>query len=133
MYVLFTDTDTDLTPVEAKHFGYHLISMPYSIGDKTVFPYEDFEVFDYKAFYNSLRHGVMPQTSGLSPQKYIDYFEPFFKEGKDVLYVHFSEVMSGTFAALKIAEDELKEKYPERTLHKIDTKGITIGSLNIVK
>ena len=133
MYALFTDTDTDLTPEEAKKFGYHLISMPYSIGDKTIYPYEDFETFDYKEFYDQLRSGVMPQTSGLSPQKYEDYFEPFFKEGKDVLYVHFSAAMSGTFAALDIAEAELKEKYPERTLYRLDTKGITIGSLNIVK
>ncbi len=133
MFVIFTDTDTDLTPEEAKYYGYHLISMPYLIGDKMVFPYEDFETFDYKAFYNELRGGVLPQTSGVSPQKYVDYFEPFFKEGKDVLYVHFSAAMSGTFSALKIAEDELKEKYPDRTIYKIDTKAITIGALNIVK
>ena len=133
MYVLFTDTDTDLTPEEARSYGYHLISMPYSIGDKMVYPYEDFETFDYKSFYNELRGGVLPQTSALSPQRYVDYFEPFLKEGKDILYVHFSAAMSGTFTALKIAEDELKEKYPDRTIYKIDTKGITIGSLNIVK
>ena len=35
MLVLFTDTDTDLTPKEAKEFGYHMISMPYSIDGVT--------------------------------------------------------------------------------------------------
>ena len=133
MYVIFTDTDTDLTPKEAKEFGYHLISMPYSIGDDIVYPYEDFEEFDYHAFYDSLRKGVMPQTSGLSPERYKNYFEPFLKEGKDILYVHFSEAMSGTFAAMKVALNELKEQYPDRTVYLLDTKGITIGSLNIVK
>ena len=47
--------------------------------------------------------------------------------------MHFSAAMSGTFNAMAIAEKELKEKYPERTLYKVDTKGITLGSLNIVK
>ena len=133
MYAIFTDTDTDLTPVEAKEYGYHLISMPYTIGETEIFPYEDFEVFDSHAFYDSLRNGAMPQTSGLSPEKYMSYFEPFFKEGQDVLYVHFSRAMSGTFNALNLAIEELKAKYPERTVYLLDTKGITLGSLNIVK
>jgi len=29
MLVLFTDTDTDLTPEEAIYYGYKMISMPY--------------------------------------------------------------------------------------------------------
>ena len=132
MFVIFTDTDTDITPKKAQEFGYNLISMPYYIGEKEVYPYVDFDEFDSKAFYDSLRKGVMPKTSGLSAETYKNYFEPFFKEGKDVLYVHFSRAMSGTFNALNVAQSELKEKYPERTLYLIDTKGITIGSYNIV-
>ena len=60
MLVLFTDTDTDITPAEAKEFGYHLISMPYSIDGETTYPYEDFEVFDAHAFYDKLRAGALP-------------------------------------------------------------------------
>ena len=55
MLVLFTDTDTDLTPKEAKQFGYHMISMPYSIDGVTTYPYEDFDEFDAHAFYDKLR------------------------------------------------------------------------------
>ena len=40
--------------------------------------------------------------------------------------------MSGTFDAMKLALDTLKEKYPERKFYTIDTKGITILSYNIV-
>ncbi len=134
MYVIFADTDSDMTPEIAKEYGYHLISMPYSLDDEQVFPYEDFEVFDSAAFYKELREGKKtPKTFGLSPEKYIEYFEPFFKEGKDILYVHFSRAMSGTFDAMNIAMKELKEKYPERELHLIDTKAITICSLNIAR
>ncbi|MBR2968802.1 MAG: DegV family protein [Clostridia bacterium] len=133
MYQLFTDTDTDLTPEKAAEYGYEMISMPYAENGKDeVFPYVDFKTFEYHTFYDTLRNGVIPQTFALSPQKYIDYFEPYFKDGKDVLYVHFSAVMSGTFDALRLAEIELKKKYPERTLYKVDTKAITIGSYNIV-
>lgn len=132
MLVLFTDTDCDITPKKASEYGYHLISMPYTIDDKETYPYQDFDEFDSKAFYNQLRKGVLPKTSAISPQAYVDYFEPFLKEGNDILYVHFSRAMSGTFNALDIALDELKEKYPDRNVYLIDTKGITIISYAIV-
>lgn len=133
MLVLFTDTDTDMTPQEAKKYGYQLISMPYVIDEKEIFPYEDFEEFKYHEFYELLRSGVMPKTCAVSPAKYVNYFEPFFARGDDILYVHFSAAMSGTFNAMNLALEELKEKYPERKFYTIDTKGITICSLNIAK
>ena len=131
MYTLFTDTDTDITPEIAAKYGYKLISMPYTIEGKETYPYVDFDKFDYHAFYDRLRKGTIPTTSALSPVNYIDYFEPEFKKGLDILYVHFSAAMSGTFNALRLALEELKEKYPDRTVHLLDTKGITLGSYNI--
>ena len=134
MYQLFTDTDTDITPEIAAEYGYRLISMPYSEREGVdVYPYEDFETFDYKSFYGKLRSGVLPKTFALSPQKYIDCFEPALKEGKDLLYVHFSAAMSGTFDSMKLAWTELSKRYPERKLYTVDTKGITICSYNIVR
>ncbi len=134
MFRIFTDTDTDFTPELAKKYGYTLISMPYSAKEgEEVYPYVDFEAFDGKAFYDSLRKGSLPKTFALSPVKYIQYFEDAFINGQDVLYVHFSRAMSGTFNAMDIAIKELKEKYPERKVYTVDTKGITIGSYSIVK
>lgn len=132
MFVLFTDTNSDITPKVAKECGYQLISMPYVINEKEMRPYVDFEEFDYKEFYNVLRSGVVPKTSAISPGDYMKYFEPFLKEGKDILYVHFSSAMSGTFNAMRIAIEELEELYPERKIYTIDTKSISIGSLNIL-
>ena len=132
MLVLFTDTDTDITPEVAAEFGYHLISMPYSIDGVTTYPYEDFEHFDAHEFYDRLRGGVLPKTSAISAESYKKYFEPHFKNGDDILYVHFSRAMTATFDAMDIAVKELKEKYPERKFYTVDTKGITLGSLNIV-
>lgn len=133
MFQLFTDTDTDVTPALAKEYGYELISMPYTVKGEEIYPYVSFEKFDSKAFYEMLRKGILPTTSGLSPAKYKEYFEPSLKKGNDVLYVHFSSAMSGTFNAMKIAVAELKREYPDRTVYTIDTKGITICAYNIVR
>ena len=131
MYTLFTDTDCDITPEIAARYGYKLISMPYTIEGEQIFPYVSFKDFDYKAFYDRLRKGVIPTTSALSPVEYINYFEPDFKAGRDILYVHFSAAMTATFNSMRLALEELAEKYPDRKLYQIDTKGITLGSYSI--
>ena len=133
MLTLFTDTDTDITPEVAKEYGYHLISMPYSIDAKTIWPYEDYDVFDSHAFYQSLREGVLPTTGGISAERYTNYFRPEFEKGNDILYVHFSAAMTVTFRAMDEAVAELLKEFPERRFYAIDTKGITIVSYNLVR
>ena len=132
MLVLYTDTDTDITPKLAAEYGYkHLISMPYSVDGKTVYPYEDSDEFDFHAFYDTLRAGALPTTSAISELKYEEYFEPEFAAGNDILYVHFSRAMTATFDAMDKAVERLKAKYPERKFYEIDTMGITICSFNL--
>ena len=133
MLTLFTDTDTDINPAVAAEYGYKLISMPYSIDAKTVYPYVDFDVFDDHAFYDLLRSGVLPTTSAISRERYIEYFEPEFAAGNDILYVHFSRAMTNTFDAMDQAVADLKARYPERNFWDIDTKGITTMSYTIVR
>ena len=133
MLRLFTDTDTDITPAVAAEYGYRLISMPYSVDAKTVYPYVDFDEFESRKFYDMLRSGVLPTTSAISKERYIEYFEPEFAAGNDILYVHFSRSMTVTFNAMDEAVAELKAKYPGRKFHEIDTKGITTISYTIVR
>ena len=133
MLKIYTDTDTDILPEDAKKYGYKVISMPYIVNGEEIKPYEDFEVFEYAEFYNSLRKGLLPKTCAISSEEYKRYFEEDFKQGNEILYVHFSRAMSGTFNAMEIAVKELKEKYPNAKFYTVDTKGITILSNIIVK
>ena len=132
MLTLFTDSDTDITREKAEKLNCKLISMPYELDNTTVYPYIDFDKFDSHKFYDTLRAGKMSKTFGLSPENYREYFEPEFQKGNDILYVHFSKAMSGTFDAMKLAVDELEKKYPDCKFYEIDTKGITICSYNII-
>ena len=133
MLTLYTDTDTDITPAVAAEYGYKLISMPYSEDAKTVYPYVDFTEFDARSFYDMLRRGVLPTTSAISKERYIEYFEPELAAGNDILYVHFSRAMTITFDAMDQAVAELRAKYPARRFAEIDTKGITTISYAIVR
>ncbi len=133
MLKLYTDTDTDIYPSLAEEYGYKLISMPYSIEAKTTYPYVDFDTFDAHAFYDTLRGGVLPTTSAISKEQYMNYFIKDFIEGNEILYVHFSRAMTNTFDAMDQAISELKEKYPKARFEEIDTKGITTISYAIVR
>ena len=133
MLTLFTDTDTDFTPRVAAGYGFKLISMPYSVDGQTFYPYVGYDEFDFHAFYDSLRGGVLPTTSALGEDAYLKYFEPEFAAGNDILYIHFSAAMTMTFQSMDKALAILKEKYPERKFYSIDTKGITIVSYLIAR
>ncbi len=133
MWTFFTDTDTDMTPEVAAEYGYKLISMPYSVDAGTVYPYIDFKTFDSSAFYDSLRDGVIPTTSAISTERYIEYFEPEFAAGNDIFYIHFSAAMTITFDNMHQALALLEKKYPERRFLELDTKGITIISYLIAR
>ena len=133
MLKIYTDTDTDITPIEAAEYGYKLISMPYSVDAKTTYPYVDFETFDAHSFYDMLRGGVLPTTSAISKEQYLGYFEEDFKAGNDILYVHFSRAMTNTFDVMDQAIAHLKAQYPGVRFEEIDTKGITTISYAIVR
>lgn len=125
MITFFTDTDCDVNLNDAKRLNFKLISMPYTLSSGEVFPYEDYEEFNSHEFYDLLRNGETPKTSGLSPDRYIKYFEPEFEKGNDIFYAHFSSKMSSTFNSMELAINELKEKYHDRKFYSLDTLAIT--------
>ena len=132
MLTFFSDTDCDITPKECAESGIKMISMPYTVGDQVIYPYIDFQEFDAHGFYDMLRAGTMPTTSAMSEEAYLQYFEPEFQAGNDIIYVHFSSGTSNTFTIMDQAVAKLKEKYPERKFYQVDTLGITALSYNVV-
>ena len=127
MSVFFTDTDCELWYTDAEKYNINIIGMPYTLDGVEKF-YDMGKNTDFKAMYDRMREGAMPITSALNPQDYIEYFEPVLKSGQDILYVHFSDKLSGTFNYLALALNELKEKYPERKVTLFNTKSICVGA-----
>lgn len=126
MSVIFTDTNCELSYKHIDELGIKLIQMPYTLEGEEYF-YDDGRDPSFKVIYDKMRNGATPITSALSPQNYVDYFEPVFKAGEDILYIAFSDRLSGTFNYLQMALDELKEKYPERKFTRFNTLSISFG------
>ena len=128
MAVFFTDSDCELPLRVVKELKIeHLITMPYTICGEEHF-YDFGPEYDPKVFFDLVRKGNMPITSGLNAEMYKDYFEPYFAAGEDILYVSFSSKMSGTFAQMDVAVKELSEKYPDAKFRIYDSKGISMAA-----
>ena len=126
MSVFFTDSDCELWYTEVDKYNMNVLEMPYTLDGEEYF-YDMGRNTDFKKMFDRMRAGAMPMTSALNPQTYIEKFEPFFAKGEDILYVHFSDKLSGTFEYMKTAMRTLNEKYPDRKLKTFNTKSISIG------
>ena len=127
MSVFFTDTDCEMSYTDAESLGMKVIGMPYTLKGQE-YVYDFGKNTDIKAFYAEMKAGEIVTTSALNSQDYLDYFEPVFAAGEDILYVHFSSELSATFNHMQVALNILKDKYPERKITLFDTKNISIGA-----
>ena len=125
-FEIFTDTSANLPAELVARYGIHVIPFSYFI-DGVEYTCEDVANFDGREFYDTMRGGVMPTTSQINPQRYIDYMESCLKEGHDILYVGMSSGISGSFASAKIAAIHLMVKYPERKIRLVDTLAASMG------
>lgn len=127
MSIFFTDSNSEIWYDKVENLGIQYISMPYTL-DGVEMGYDLGKTHDFKGFFDRIKKGVIPKTSALSPDNYIDIFEPFLMEGHDILYVHFSSALSATFNFMNTAIEELKVKYPNRTIKTVNTLNISLGA-----
>lgn len=126
-YILMTDSTIDLPPEMVKECELEVIPMHFIMDGKEYLDYSNHEAMSCNEFYKHLREGKLPTTSLINSAKFIEYFEPFLKEKKDILYICFSSGLSGTYNSSRIAVEELREKYPERNIMTVDSKAATMG------
>lgn len=125
-YVIITDTSADIPASVLDKGQIHLIPMVYQLNGEE-HPHKDPGSWDSKAFYDQLRNGGIGSTSQISPAVYTDYFEPFLKEGKDILYISLSGGLTSTWQSSHLAATDLMEEYPERKISCVDSLAATGG------
>ena len=85
------------------------------------------KTMDFKEFYDRMEQGDDTKTSQLNVEEYVNHFEKYLADGKDVLHLTLSSGISGTINSANIARDDLKAKYPERKLIIIDSLAASGG------
>lgn len=99
------------------HFNMDGKDYPDDLGESMPFP----------EFYKRIEEGAQPTTSQVNVDEFTNFFEPFLKEGKDILHVSLSSGLSGSFNSASIAARDLMEKYPARTIKVVDSLGASSG------
>lgn len=126
-YVLFTDSTTDL-PVElVQEMQVEVMPLVFTLGGKNYRNYPDNRELSPKEFYDRLRAGEVSTTSQINQADFLDAFTPVLEQGKDILYLAFSSGLSGTFNSARLAAEDLREQFPERTIEVIDTLQASMG------
>lgn len=126
-YQLFTDATADLNDeLLAGLPEVKIIPMHVEVGGKEYLfgPGGNIECDE---FYSYLRSGQFATTSQINPEVYRKHFEESLKQGTDVLYLCFSSGLSSTIQSARMAIEELKEAYPERTILCLDTLCAAVG------
>lgn len=81
----------------------------------------------FEEFYKRISDGAQPTTSQVNVAQFMEFFEPFLKEGKDILHISLSSGLSGSYGSANIAREELIKKYPERKIMIVDSLGASSG------
>lgn len=85
------------------------------------------QTMSLEEFYSRIEKGAMPTTSQVNVGEFIEFFEVFLKESKDVLHISLSTGLSGTYNSACLAREELLRKYPERKIKIVDSLGASSG------
>ncbi len=125
-YILSCCSTADLDQEHFSRRDIHYVCFHFQL-DGVDYPDDLGKSIPFKDFYDKMAKGSMTKTSQVSVGEYIEYFEPFLKEGKDILHLALSSGISGTLNSAIIARDQLKEKYPDRKLYVVDSLAASAG------
>ncbi len=126
-YIIATDSCADLPIEMIREMELEIIPLTVDIEGITYYNYPDERDLTFKTFYEKMRQKLVATTSLVSVGRFLEFFEPFLEQGKDILYIGFSSALSGTYQSATIAAKELAEKYPNRTIMTLDSKCASMG------
>jgi DegV family protein with EDD domain len=128
---IVADTTSYLPPEMNERHDIHLVSLYVQLeGEQQA----ESEITDYDAFYERLRGSAdSVTTSQPSIGDFIEVYEPLLAEGRDIVSVHISAGISGTFEAANQARERLisEGKGGER-IHTVDSRSAAGGTAMVL-
>lgn len=121
---ILTDSGCDLSEKHYNEFDIEMIPLTVHLDEKQ---YEDGKTIQPMKVYEAMREGKTPKTSQVSLQVFHDTFLTYAKSKQPVVYIAFSSALSGTYQTAKMAEQQVKESYPDAPIHILDTKCASLG------
>lgn len=125
-FVISCCSTADLTEEHFQKRGLSYICFHYELDGKE---YTDDlgKSIPFDKFYAAMVNGAQTRTSQINAEEFTEYFEPFLKDGKDILHVTLSSGISGVVNSSMMAKEMLEERYPERKIYIVDSLGASSG------
>lgn len=95
--------------------------------DGVQYPDDLGETIPFDKFYKAMTEGADTKTSQINEAEFTEYFEPFLKEGKDIIHFCLSSGITGVVNSANIAKNMLEEKYPDRKIYIVDSLAASSG------
>lgn len=124
-YIIFADSCCDVSGELLQQWGVEFAHMTFTFDGESR-DYINTDITN-KAFYDRMRAGASPKTAAINSAAFLRAFTPILEQGQDILYVAFSSGLSTTVNSAHMAADELKERFPERTIRIVDTLAASAG------
>lgn len=125
-YILSCCSTADLTKEHLNKRQIEYICFHFEIDEKE-YPDDLGKSMPPEQLYEKMLNGSTTRTSQVNSTEFIEYFEPFLKEGKDILHVCLSSGISGVINSANIAKETLEEKYPDRKIYVVDSLSASSG------
>lgn len=125
-FILSCCSTADLSQKEFDARNIHYICFHYSL-DGVQMSDDLGKTMPLDQFYERMIKGAETSTSQVNADEYEAFWEPFLKDGKDVLHVTLSSGVSGSYNSAIIARDTLKDKYPGRVIRVVDSLAASSG------
>lgn len=120
-YLLFMDVSGDVERSYADNGKVKLLPMEFVINGEVYLYTDDDKGMNAVEFYEFVRQQAPMSTSQISPSKWVEYFEPYLKQGYSALCLCLSSGLSSSYNSACLAAEELKQKYPDVDMIPIDS------------
>jgi DegV family protein with EDD domain len=121
-----TDSGCDLPMSVCREKCIFPLQLSYVIGDTA---YTDtMEPEDCRAFYDKMRAGLVPKTSQINPEQYLEFWEELWRSGTEpIVHISLGSGISGTYANGLIAKEMFLEKHPDAQVFIVDSTLASVG------
>ena len=132
-FKILTDTCSNLSAELRQKYGIDHVPMNFVFDGEEHVASLDWDEYTPKAYYDLMRNGKIIKTTQVPGERYIEVFNKYVEEGKDVLYVACSSALSGSVNTATVIAKEIMEQHPEAKIVCVDAliSGMGEGALAV--
>ena len=128
-YLIYTDSAADLPQEDYAKYDIRIVPMDYLLNGKsyTFHTESPDHLKNCEELFEAQKNDAEVSTTQITPYRYIEAWTEDLEAGNDILYLCFSSGMSATYDNARMAAEQLKEDFPDRTIRVVDSLSGTCG------